>query len=331
RRELVLERVRDPVAVSVAIAERKRPGRSADLGRTEAVRAGAAHDERRGDDRSDPCERAPTKAAERRDDPRYQSSAILRGEHVVRRCQSRASSRVWCDRALRTLALTASSLIRTCVFRISSLTPHRDVLWIYGGASDRGARRRGTLGSPLSRRTGRHGSEGRNGARPSAGIPRRLPLDPLLGIRPRGANSGGRLGERHACPSQSLCRSSEFFRRSNSRQARTVASSDTPTSSQRRGLHQEPLTVRRAPWTPQTRLTRMSRQSEPEFARYIARVHAYPRLSREDALALVERCGLHRDEAARKALVESHLRYVVAIALRYRRYGVPVAELIAEG
>ncbi|HLV67938.1 MAG TPA: RNA polymerase factor sigma-32 [Polyangiaceae bacterium] len=75
----------------------------------------------------------------------------------------------------------------------------------------------------------------------------------------------------------------------------------------------------------------MSRQSEPELARYIARVHAYPRLSREDELALVERWALHRDEAARKALVESHLRYVVAIALRYRRYGVPVAELIAEG
>lgn len=75
----------------------------------------------------------------------------------------------------------------------------------------------------------------------------------------------------------------------------------------------------------------MSRQTEPELARYIARVHAYPRLSREDELTLVERWTVHRDEAARKTLVESHLRYVVAIALRYRRYGVPVSELIAEG
>jgi RNA polymerase sigma-32 factor len=37
------------------------------------------------------------------------------------------------------------------------------------------------------------------------------------------------------------------------------------------------------------------------------------------------------NEAARDALVRAHLRHVVAIALKYRRYGLPVADLVAEG
>ena len=75
----------------------------------------------------------------------------------------------------------------------------------------------------------------------------------------------------------------------------------------------------------------MSRQIEPELARYITRIHGYPRISREEEGALVERWTASRDLTARQLLLESHLRYVVAIALRYRRYGVPVSELIAEG
>jgi RNA polymerase sigma-32 factor len=75
----------------------------------------------------------------------------------------------------------------------------------------------------------------------------------------------------------------------------------------------------------------MARQTEPELTRYIARIHAYPRITREEETALVERWTSERDSQARQLLLESHLRYVVAIALRYRRYGVPVSELIAEG
>ena len=75
----------------------------------------------------------------------------------------------------------------------------------------------------------------------------------------------------------------------------------------------------------------MSRQYEPELSRYITRVHDYPRLSREEEAALVDRWTASRDLTARQLLLESHLRYVVAIALRYRRYGIPVSELIAEG
>src|SRR5262245_33692300 len=66
------------------------------------------------------------------------------------------------------------------------------------------------------------------------------------------------------------------------------------------------------------------------LTRYIARVRAVPRLSREDehALAVRMRAG---DTAAAHQLVEANLRFVVAIALQYRRYGIPVWDLIAEG
>ena len=75
----------------------------------------------------------------------------------------------------------------------------------------------------------------------------------------------------------------------------------------------------------------MARQIDSEVARYMARVNAFPQLSREEELALMLRWAQTQDESARQSVVESHLRYVVAIALKYRRYGMPIAELIAEG
>jgi RNA polymerase sigma-32 factor len=63
----------------------------------------------------------------------------------------------------------------------------------------------------------------------------------------------------------------------------------------------------------------------------MARVNAFPQLSRENELALMLKWTETKDETARQAIVESHLRYVVAIALKYRRYGMPISELIAEG
>jgi len=74
----------------------------------------------------------------------------------------------------------------------------------------------------------------------------------------------------------------------------------------------------------------MAYDADPSVSRYIAMVQDYPQLSREDELklALAYAAG---SSAAGEKLVRSHLRYVVAIALKYRRYGVPLSELIAEG
>ncbi len=65
-------------------------------------------------------------------------------------------------------------------------------------------------------------------------------------------------------------------------------------------------------------------------SRYIDRVRKIPLLDREaeHELALKAAAG---DQEARDALVQANLRFVVAIALKYRRYGIPLGDLIAEG
>jgi RNA polymerase sigma-32 factor len=68
-----------------------------------------------------------------------------------------------------------------------------------------------------------------------------------------------------------------------------------------------------------------------EIGAYLARVRSYPVLTREDELELMTRWMGSHEETARDRLLAAHLRYVVAIALRYRRYGVPVEELVSEG
>jgi len=64
---------------------------------------------------------------------------------------------------------------------------------------------------------------------------------------------------------------------------------------------------------------------------YLSTVQGYAAVSREEELTLVRRWRQEQDESARDALVRSSLRHVVAIARRYQRYGIPLAELISEG
>jgi RNA polymerase sigma-32 factor len=75
----------------------------------------------------------------------------------------------------------------------------------------------------------------------------------------------------------------------------------------------------------------MARDNDPNVSRYLSMVQAFPQLDREAELALATRWQQHGDVDAADKLVRAHLRYVVAIALKYRRYGVPLSELIAEG
>ncbi len=69
---------------------------------------------------------------------------------------------------------------------------------------------------------------------------------------------------------------------------------------------------------------------DASLSRYIERVRRIPTLSREDEheLAIL---SLKGDPAASHQLVEANLRYVVAVALQYRRYGIRVGDLVAEG
>ena len=67
------------------------------------------------------------------------------------------------------------------------------------------------------------------------------------------------------------------------------------------------------------------------LSRYIAHVKDIPELSRDDELALATRWAKGGDRAAAAQLVHANLRYVVAIALTYRRYGLSLSDLVAEG
>jgi RNA polymerase sigma-32 factor len=75
----------------------------------------------------------------------------------------------------------------------------------------------------------------------------------------------------------------------------------------------------------------MAREIDPAVSRYITMVQHLPRLSRQEEMEISTRWCHNGDEKAKDMLVRAHLRYVVAIALKYRRYGLPLGELIAEG
>lgn len=78
-------------------------------------------------------------------------------------------------------------------------------------------------------------------------------------------------------------------------------------------------------------LTAMAAELDSALSRYMTMVQQYPKLDREQETMLCTAWRDTGDRAAKEQLVRCHLRYVVAIALKYRRYGLPLSELIAEG
>lgn len=67
------------------------------------------------------------------------------------------------------------------------------------------------------------------------------------------------------------------------------------------------------------------------ITRYLGESQYSEPLERETELQLARAWRDHQDKRAADRLVRAHLRYVVATALKHRRYGVPLNELIAEG
>lgn len=64
---------------------------------------------------------------------------------------------------------------------------------------------------------------------------------------------------------------------------------------------------------------------------YLQEIAKFPILSPEEELELSRRWKEHEDIEAAHQLVTSHLRLVAKIAFKYRGYGLPMADLIAEG
>ncbi len=75
----------------------------------------------------------------------------------------------------------------------------------------------------------------------------------------------------------------------------------------------------------------MNDRIDSALSRYMSRVSGLPRLSREEEQAMWQKWEETRDPRLTEQLVRSHLRFVVTIAMKYRRYGLPLSELIAEG
>jgi RNA polymerase sigma-32 factor len=64
---------------------------------------------------------------------------------------------------------------------------------------------------------------------------------------------------------------------------------------------------------------------------YLEQARQFPMLNADEERRLAERWKDHRDEAAARQLLGSHLRLVVKMARGYGGYGLPLGELIAEG
>ncbi|HIF58706.1 MAG TPA: RNA polymerase sigma factor RpoH [Rhodospirillales bacterium] len=67
------------------------------------------------------------------------------------------------------------------------------------------------------------------------------------------------------------------------------------------------------------------------LSRYLNEIKAFPILTKGEEFMLAERYTKHDDSEAAHKLVTSHLRLVAKIAMQYRGYGLPVADLISEG
>ena len=64
---------------------------------------------------------------------------------------------------------------------------------------------------------------------------------------------------------------------------------------------------------------------------YLAEIRKFPILQPDQESAFAKRWREQGDREAAYQLVTSHLRLVAKIAMRYRGYGLPIADIISEG
>ena len=71
--------------------------------------------------------------------------------------------------------------------------------------------------------------------------------------------------------------------------------------------------------------------ADGNLQRYLSEIRKFPMLQADEEYMLAKRWKEHGDVDAVHKLVTSHLRLVAKIAMGYRGYGLPIAELISEG
>jgi len=70
---------------------------------------------------------------------------------------------------------------------------------------------------------------------------------------------------------------------------------------------------------------------ETGLSRYLTKIRRFPMLEPQEEYMLAKSWREHGDRDAAHRLVTSHLRLVAKIAMGYRGYGLPIAEVISEG
>ena len=70
--------------------------------------------------------------------------------------------------------------------------------------------------------------------------------------------------------------------------------------------------------------------SEEGLSRYLAEIRKFPLLSAEEEFTYAKRWRELGDRDAAYRLVTSHLRLAAKVAMKYRRYGLPIADLVSE-
>src|SRR5258707_2654710 len=71
--------------------------------------------------------------------------------------------------------------------------------------------------------------------------------------------------------------------------------------------------------------------AESGLGRCLDEIRRFPMLEPQEEFMLAERWREHGDRVAAHKLVTRHLRLVAKIAMGYRSYGLPIAEVISEG
>ncbi len=70
---------------------------------------------------------------------------------------------------------------------------------------------------------------------------------------------------------------------------------------------------------------------EASLSAYLQQIRKFPVLTQQEEYSLATRWTQQQDTQAAHKLVTSHLRLVAKLATKYRGYGLPMSELIAEG